>query len=136
MNFDPVDYIPIFIASLSLILALILFLKRQKSDQFRIFFDIQDRLDRNLYELREIYRNLNKPETQNTFRNEKKSNSLQCLNILEFFSLLVNTNEINNRKIILYYKKVVQQESEQVFNDYPDIKEEDFEELKKLLELP
>lgn len=98
-----------------------------------MFLDIQDRLDQNLIQLREIKRNLDKPETQKTFRAEKKSNSLQCLNILEFFSFLVNTNEISNRKIILYYKKIVEDESEQVFNDYPDFKKKDFEELDKLL---
>lgn len=66
MDLDPVYYTPIFIPSLYLILILALFLKKQKSDQFRIFFDIQDRVDRNLYELREVYRNLNKPKTQKT----------------------------------------------------------------------
>src|SRR6478735_7365996 len=133
MDFDPVDILSLIVAISAVIFSLILFYKQRKSDQFRIFFDIEDRRDRNLFELREIYRNLNKPETQKTFIEEKASNSLQSLNLLEFFSLLVNTKEISNRRIISYYKRVVEEEAEQVFTDYPNIKKEDFEELDKLL---
>ena len=133
MDFNPIEYTSIGIASFSIFLSIWLFNRKQKSDQYKILLDIQDRLDKNLIELREIYRNLNKSETQREFLVEKRSNSLQCLNILEFFALLINANEIKERKIISHFKNIVLEESEKAFQALPDVKKENFQELETLI---
>ena len=48
------------------------------------------------------------------------------------FLLLINTNEIKERRIILHFKNIVL-ESEKAFQALPDLKRENFEELETLI---
>jgi hypothetical protein len=60
---------------------------------------------------------------------------LSYLDIWEFFSLLVNTEEIHDEKILDYYMDSLKINLGQIFNDYPDLrdKKEKYKEIKKLL---
>jgi len=66
---------------------------------------------------------------------EKRSKSLQYLNVLEFLCLLINKKEITNGSIIEHFIPSIKDESIQIFKEYPDIAKDDtsYEQIKKLL---
>ena len=53
----------------------------------------------------------------------------------EFFSFLINTEEIHEEKILGYYKDFFKAMVEQSLDEYPDVRDnkERFKEIKKLL---
>lgn len=57
------------------------------------------------------------------------------MNIWEFFSFLVNNNEINNPNIIKYFKDNLKSGSDSFFNKYPEHKSkgDSMKEVKELL---
>jgi competence protein ComGF len=60
--------------------------------------------------------------------------SLHYLNLWEFFSFLVNEEEINNQNIIEYFKPNLVSGTDDVFEEYEDIKnnQKAFEEIRQL----
>lgn len=135
-----VNYIPIVISIAAFGVSIITYIKKSKSDQFRIAVDIQNQLEESVNKLILIEERLNDkalPEVEKKALNrQRKSMSLYYLNILEFLALLIRRREITNKNIIRYFKPSIKDESKQVFEDYPDIEQDPamYEEIKELLE--
>jgi hypothetical protein len=140
------DILPIVVASSALILSIYTFFKKQKSDQFRIALDINDRLEKATNELISSSKIAESTSPQvsdqslahqlrEQYLQEIKSPTLHLLSVYEFFSLLVNKNELTNLHIIKYFKRGLILDADRIFKDYPEIAQhdEDFKETKNLL---
>ena len=121
---DSLGYVSLAVAFGAVAVSVITFLRKQKSEQFRIALDINNRLEENVNQL------------LNTEKDtpERRSYSLQYLNSLEFLSFLINKGEIKNKNIIEFFKPRLMNETKRIFDDYPDIANDEkaFEEIKKL----
>lgn len=132
-----IDYLAIGISLSALSVSIITFIKKRKSDQFRIALDISDRLEKATDELIQASEIAGNQFT--SFESDKRHNALRqptlhLLNVYEFLSFLVNNGEINNKNIIKYFKPGMIEEIKQIFGDYPDIaQDETYDDIKKLL---
>jgi hypothetical protein len=129
--------VPIIISLTALSISILTYIKKQKSDQFKIALDINYKLEEIDNKLLNTIEKFNRNSTPEQERQAIiKSISLEELNTLEFISFLVNNGEITNKNIIKYFTPTLCKVSEKVFEDYPDIKTNSskFYELKKLLE--
>ncbi|MGD9673384.1 MAG: hypothetical protein AB7U98_07890 [Candidatus Nitrosocosmicus sp.] len=123
----------------SLVVVILFNRKRTKSDQFRVALDLNYRIedvDNKLSGLIEKYNTTTKSEKNKIeFQNSRKILSLEKLNTLEFFALLINEGEITVESIIRHFKDTFIDDTNGIFMKYPEWKsnEKMFEELKKLL---
>ena len=133
------DYVPIAISLGALSISIIAYVKRQKSDQFRIILDIQNKLEETVNRLIEIDSRLkvqkHDENTKNEILKERRSRALEYLNNLEFLALLINNDELKEDSIINHYKPSITDETEHIFKQYPDLDTNDsyYGELKQLL---
>jgi hypothetical protein len=95
--------------------------KRRKSDQFNIALEIQDRLEKNVENYTRIDVNSNNSDKKDLYVRLKEDNAKECLNILEFLSLLINNKEIDNKNILKYFKQTIIDETNDIFKTYPHI---------------
>jgi hypothetical protein len=114
----------IVISVVAVAVSIITFDRRQKSDEFRIALDIHNKLEQLVNEII-----VNKDNSRN-----RRSKSLEYLDTWEYFAFLVNNKEIKNHNIYNFFKKSLCDETRQVFQEYPDIANNDksFEEVKGL----
>jgi hypothetical protein len=75
MESNYMDYIPIVISLFAVVVSIVTFIKKEKSDQFRIALDIHDKLEKCVNELSKI-----------NDKGEIRLNALEFLNLWEFFS--------------------------------------------------
>ncbi len=133
------NVITILISILALGITLFTYVKKQKSDQFRIALDINDRLRDATNELinssKVAEKKFPKATVPDYHLEETKSPTLTLLAVYEFFSFLVNKKELTNSNIIEYFKRSLELDVEKSFKDFPDIKsdQEEFREIKTLL---
>ena len=133
------NVITILISILALGITLFTYVKKQKSDQFRIALDINDRLRDATNELinssKVAEKKFPKATVPDYHLEEIKSPTLTLLTVYEFFSFLVNKKELTNSNIIEYFKRSLELDVEKSFKDFPDIKsdQEEFREIKTLL---
>jgi hypothetical protein len=118
-----VTLVPIAISVAALAVSTWTFVRRQKSDEFRVALDINSKLEQSLSELVLVS------------SNERRSKTLEYLSIWEFFAFLVNNKEIKNDSIQKFFKPSLVKEIERIFQEYPDLAKntEAYEETKILL---
>jgi hypothetical protein len=110
-------------------------------EQYNIAFKIFDKLETNATEninIRiEIMRKKNNPQEKNLLEQLKRDIEMRCLSIYEFLALLINTGEIENSRIIDFFKMTLISDTQIIFEEYPEIKEDKtmLQELHKLLAL-
>lgn len=132
-----VDILTILVAISAVGISIYTFVKKQKSDQFRIALDINDRLEKTTNELinsSKVAESKYPRQLGDQYLEEIKSPTLELLTVYEFFSFLVNNKELTNSNVIKYFKRSLILEVERIFRDYPDIAqdEEEFKEIKTL----
>jgi len=101
----------------------IIYRRTRKSEQY----DIADKISRAFTEIE------NKIiELPNCKENEERAHFIQYLNIWEWFALMVNNGELNEKSIIEHFKPLLIKQYEKIFTKYPDLKkdEHDFEQLQ------
>ena len=134
------DYISVIISISALAFTIIIFAKKQKSDQFRTALDVSERLEKATNELikaasiaREKFPT--SEWAQEFFLTTIKAPTLELLTVYEIFALLVNHKELTNQNIIKHFKHSLKLEVDDAFKNYPDIaqNEEEFTEVKELL---
>ncbi len=125
IELTPADYIPIIISLFALGVAIITFLKKRKSDEFRIALDIHNKLEQIVNEAYQA------PDSA-----QKKSKTLEYLNTWEFFAFLVKSKEIKNENIHDFFKPRFVKEVKATFRAYPKIDEDkkSFKQVRDLLE--
>lgn len=139
MTTNLLDYIPIIISLGAVGISIFTYVKRQKSDQFRIVLDIQNKLEETVNRLIEIDVKLKEQkldeDAKYSILKERRSRALEYLNVLEFLAFLINNNEVKDDKIIHHYKPSITDETVHIFKQYPDIDTNDkyYGEIKKLL---
>jgi hypothetical protein len=116
----------LFISIVAIVVSITTFIKKQKSEEFCVALDIHSKLEMVVNELIRVYSD----EVQ------KRSKSLEYLNVWEWFAFLVNNKEIKNCNIKKYFKPSLTIEVEKIFQDYPEVAKDDgaFKETKQLLE--
>ncbi|MGD1835323.1 MAG: hypothetical protein ACPKQO_06340 [Nitrososphaeraceae archaeon] len=129
------DFISIVIAVIAIIISIITFAKRKKSDQFKIALDINNKLEKNIDE---FSKSDFSPENSDELSNDdpsQRSKAIQLLSTIEFLSFTINHKEITNKNIIQYFKSPLINESKKIFQKYPDFEEnkELYQETKKIL---
>lgn len=82
------------VSSVAVAISMYTFLRKQKSEQFRIAIDIQNKLEEDVNQLIKAKDN----------PSDRRSYSLQYLNTLELLSLLINKGEIKNKNVIEFFK--------------------------------
>lgn len=133
------DYIPIVISLGAVGISVFTYVKKQKSDQFRIVMDIQNKLEETVNRLIEIDSKLKDQKLNENDKyailKERRSRALEYLNVLEFLAFLINNNEVKDDKIIHHYKPSITDETEHIFKQYPDLDTNSkyYGEIKKLL---
>jgi hypothetical protein len=139
MTTNLLDYIPIAISFVAVGVSIFTYVKKQKSDQFRIVLDIQNKLEETVNRLIEIDAKLKEQildeNTKNAILKERRSRALEYLNVLEFLAFLINNHELKDDKIIHHYKPSITDETEHIFKQYPDLDTNNkyYGEIKKLL---
>jgi TRAP-type uncharacterized transport system substrate-binding protein len=132
-----ISIIALGVSTASLIYSIHNMRKRRKSDQFNIALEIQDRLEKNAEKYTEIeIDSKNNSDNKDLYAKLKEDNAKACLNILEFFSFLINNKEIDNHNILKYFKPTFIDETDDIFKKYPDIanNKEMVKELRKLID--
>jgi hypothetical protein len=100
-----VDILTIVVAISAVGISIYTFVKKQKSDQFRIALDINYRLEETTDEIIQAVENAGikfQSYEREEFLKSIKQPQLKLLNIYEFFSFLVINGEITNTTIIKY----------------------------------
>lgn len=102
-------------------------------------FQIEDRIKKIKYENDDLsdYQKSTADENSilfSTLERNLRDAYLSYMNIWEFFSFLVNNNEINNPNIIKYFKDNLKSGSDSFFNKYPEHKSkgDSMKEVKEL----
>src|SRR5215211_3671140 len=103
------------------------FSRLKETEQIKIANDIENRLSDAESRLFEAEKS-NNPE-------ELKDRFIQYLNIWEFFSLLIRDKKITMPSLLDYYKPTMLGEYKEIFDTYPDLKDDTrFKEFKTLCE--
>jgi hypothetical protein len=113
--------------------------KGKKTEQMKVSMEISAKLDEAENKVIEVEDQLKKSDSQNPDNSTLKSNHqdayLLYMNHWEFYSFLVNNNEIDNKNIKKYFEPNFISGTDRFFNKYPVYwdKENQFEEIKKYL---
>lgn len=101
----------------------IIYRRTRKSEQY----DIADKISRSFTEIE--HKIIEIPDCK---EDEKKAHFIQYLNVWEWFALMVNNGELNEKSIIDHFKPLLISQYEKIFGRYPDLKEyeHDYEQLK------
>jgi hypothetical protein len=105
------------------------FWRTRKSEQIKICQDIQNQLKDAESRL------LDFSDTDYEILKEgKKVRTIQYLNVWEWFSLLVNENEITHESVLEHFKPNLLRDHEAIFNEYTDLRDnaDEFPQFKKL----
>jgi hypothetical protein len=94
------------------------YVTQQRSKQFRIALDINDRLIETANRSAEF---AGEPHYAHQIKIQKKWRDLQYLTTLEPFSFLVRKKEITNKNIINYFKPLMISQTQRIFKDHPDV---------------
>jgi hypothetical protein len=125
-------YISILSIGVSVITFVVTFIKQQRSQQFRIAIDVNDKLKETVNKFAEFGR---QPHHDIEIKTAKRLHALQYLDTMELFSFLVRNKEITNENIINYFKPSMISEAKRIFQDYPDVAQNNnaFEDVKNML---
>ncbi len=113
--------------------------RTRKTEQLKQCIEISSALNDAKSKISELIDKLNSNTTDQQliqgWRINLGSAYLSYLNHWEFFSLLVNTKEIHEEKILDFYKDHFKKEVERCLDEYPDVRDdkERYKEIKKLL---
>src|SRR5688572_5181399 len=114
--------------------------KGKKSEQAKIAMDISDRLDEAENRIFSLHEDLKKGQNLDlrydvlSISENIKDAEVLHMNHWEFYSLLVNTGQIDNKKIKKHFEQSFIDDTDDFFSDYPEYikKEEKFSEIKEL----
>ncbi len=101
----------------------VIYRRTRKSEQY----DIADKISRSFTNIEHKI-----IEVPNEKKDELKAHYKQYLNVWEWFALMVNNGELNEKSIIDHFKPLLIRQYEKIFAAYPDLKEDkhEYEQLK------
>jgi len=124
----------------SLLTFFLTYRRSRKTEELKLCLDMSSRLDEADNKVLEIADKLIRSNTTDQELRKgwifnQRMAEMSYLNHWEFFSFLVNTGEIHEEKILGYYKDILKEKVELVFDGYPDVKynKDYYKEIKKLL---
>jgi glutathione peroxidase-family protein len=125
-------YISILSIGVSVITFVVTFIKQQRSQQFRIAIDVNDKLKETVNKFAEFGR---QPHHDIEIKTAKSCMHYNTLIQWNFFSFLVRNKEITNENIINYFRPSMISEAKRIFQDYLDVAQNNnaFEDVKNML---
>jgi hypothetical protein len=122
----------------SIITFMINYRRGKKMEQMKLSIELSSKLDNaenKIFEKEDEIKEITDVNKKNVVERSLRDARLLYLNHWEFFSFLVNNDELKDKKILDYYKPNFKSGVKQIFKKLPDIRDnkEQCEEIKRLM---
>jgi len=122
----------------SIITFMINYRRGKKMEQMKLSIELSSKLDNaenKIFEKEDEIKEITDVNKKNVVERSLRDARLLYLNHWEFFSFLVNNDELKDKKILDYYKPNFKSGVQQIFKKLPDIRDnkEQCEEIKRLM---